>query len=133
MRVAFRAVVGFLAAAALTPAAQAQAPDRVTITVSGGAVFLGPTIVRGPGVTSIRVSTTAIIPDGGTVTLGSYSAVSESRSEFGAPVVGKIPYVSRGFRNVGYGRDVRTAQVTASVRIIDLREEEFRQTGFRSP
>jgi hypothetical protein len=44
-----------------------------------------------------------------------------------------VPYVGRGFRNVAYGRSIVTGRVTASVRIIDLREEEFRQTGFRSP
>jgi hypothetical protein len=47
--------------------------------------------------------------------------------------VGKLPLVGRGFRNIGYGRSVRSSRVTVGVRIISLREEEERQTGFRSP
>jgi hypothetical protein len=34
---------------------------------------------------------------------------------------------------IRYGRHLATARVTVPARIIDLREEEFRQTGFRSP
>ena len=56
-----------------------------------------------------------------------------ARSEFGPPGLGRLPYISRGPRNVGYGRSAVSGRVTASVRIIDLREEEYRQTGYRSP
>ena len=35
-------------------------------------------------------------------------------------------------RNVGYGRSLSVRQVRVRARVIDLREEEFRQTGFRS-
>jgi type II secretory pathway component GspD/PulD (secretin) len=111
-RVAWAA--GVLVAAALTPAARGQ-----VVIVSASAAT--PTI---------RVQTTAAVPDGGTVTLGGVSQLSESRSEYGAPVLGKTPCVGRGFRNVGYGRTVTSVRVTASVRVIDLREEEYRQTGY---
>jgi hypothetical protein len=112
-------VAGILVAAALAPAAQAQAPGRVRIVI----------VTAGP---NIRVQTAVTVPDGGTVTVGGYSRVGESRTEAGVPVLGRVPYASRGFRNVGYGRSVMSRRVTASVRIIDLREEEYRQTGFRS-
>jgi type II secretory pathway component GspD/PulD (secretin) len=72
------------------------------------------------------------VPDGGTVTLGGYSQVSEGRSEFGVPGLSKVPYVGRGFRNVGYGRSVLIRRVNVSARVIDLREEEYRQTGVSS-
>jgi general secretion pathway protein D len=108
-------VAGVLAAAALTPAARAQAPVVVPVP------------------TSIRLQTTVTVPDGGTALVGGYSRVSERRTELGVPGLGGVPYVGRGFRNVAYGRSIVTGRVTASVRIIDLREEEFRQTGFRSP
>ena len=49
------------------------------------------------------------------------------------PVLGRAPLVGRGFRNVGYGRSAVSGRVSARVRVINLREEEFRQTGFRSP
>jgi general secretion pathway protein D len=112
-------VAGILVAAALTPAARAQG-------------FGQPGSVPGPTFTTIRLQTTVTVPDGGTVTLGGYSRLSEGRTEFGAPVLGRGPYAGRGFRNVGYGRTAVSGRVTASVRIIDLGEEEFRQTGVRS-
>jgi general secretion pathway protein D len=79
-----------------------------------------------PIVTFIRVQTTVTAPDGGTVSLGGYGRLSEGRTEFGAPGLG------RGFRNVGYGRSATSGRVSVRVRIIDLREEEYRQTGYRS-
>ncbi len=122
MRITLQRVVwmtAILAAAALTPAARAQGPGR-------------PGFVVVPTVTTIRVQTTVTVPDGGTVLVGGYSRLSEGRTEYGVPVVGKVPYVGRGFRNVAYGRSIVSGKVTATVRIIDLREEEFRQTGVRS-
>jgi type II secretory pathway component GspD/PulD (secretin) len=105
-------MAGILMATALTPSVQAQAPGQTVI-------------IRVP-------STTATVPDGGTVTLYGYDRYSESRTQIGAPILGQSSYVNRGFGNVGYGRSMSSGRVTATVRIIDLREEEFRQTGFRS-
>jgi hypothetical protein len=121
-------LAGILAAAALPPVAHAQAPVRVflstsTVTISNGS----------PVVTRTIVATGVGVPDGGTVTLGGSSRLAEKRIEVGAPILGKLPYAGRGLSNVGYGRSVGSTRVTASVRVIDLREEEFRQTGFRSP
>jgi Flp pilus assembly secretin CpaC len=118
MRITLRGVVwvaGILAAAALTPSAQAQVRVRL-----------------GSGYTYIRVQTTVSVPDGGSVSVGGYSSLSEGRNEFGAPVLGKVPYLGRGFRNVGYGRRVVSRRVVISARVIDLREEEYRQTGVSS-
>jgi type II secretory pathway component GspD/PulD (secretin) len=100
---------GLLAAATLTPAANAQAP------------------------VNIRIQTTIALPNGGSVVVGSYAQVSDSRSEFGPPGLSGVPYLNRPVRNVGYGRSTTAGQVRVSARIIDLREEEYRQTGFRSP
>ena len=100
-------VAGLLVAAALPPAARAQGLSPV------------------PTLTVIRLQTTATVPDGGTVTLGGYSRLAEGRTEFGA-----LP--GRPFRNVGYGRSAAGTRVNVRVRIIDLREEEYRQTGYRS-
>jgi type II secretory pathway component GspD/PulD (secretin) len=85
-----------------------------------------------PIVTSINVQTTVTVPDRGTALLGGYSQSSMGRTEYGAPGLGGVPYTGRGFRNVGYGHRTVSGRVTASVRIIDLREEEYRQTGVRS-
>jgi len=109
-----------LITAALTPSARAQNVGRLMF-------------VSVPTFTTIRVTTSVTIPDGGSVLLGGYSRVSEGRIEHGTPVVGKTPYLGRTVRNVGYGRTSVNGKVIGSVRIIDLREEEFRQTGVRSP
>jgi type II secretory pathway component GspD/PulD (secretin) len=81
---------------------------------------------------NIRMQTTAMIPDRGSASLGGYSLLSSGRNEFGVPGIGKVPYVGRPFGNVGYGRAANVGRVNAAVRIIDIREEEFRQTGVRS-
>jgi general secretion pathway protein D len=85
-----------------------------------------------PAFTTIGVQTTVTVPDGGTVTVGGYSQLSEGRNEFGTPGLGRVPFSGRGFRNVSSGRTAVSGRVTARVRIIDLREEEYRQTGVRS-
>jgi type II secretory pathway component GspD/PulD (secretin) len=87
---------------------------------------------QGPSVIIRVPPTTVIVPDGGTTLVSGITQYSESGSQFGAPILGKIPVIDRGFTNVGYGRSVRIGRTTASVRIIDLAEEEFRQTGYRS-
>jgi type II secretory pathway component GspD/PulD (secretin) len=93
---------------------------------------LRPSFVYVPTTTRIGIQTTVTVPDRGQVLLGGYSRVSEGRNEFGTPGLGKVPYLGRGFGNVGYGREVKTGQVIVGVRIINLYEEEERQTGVRS-
>src|SRR6266542_3090643 len=129
-----------LAAAALAsilaPAARAEPPDRPNLgpysVYNSNLTALRPAYASVPTFTSLRLQTTATIPDRGSVTLGGTSRLSEGRNEFGAPVAGKLPVVGRGFRNVGSGRDVTATRVIGSVRIIDLSEEELRQTGVDS-
>jgi Flp pilus assembly secretin CpaC len=116
-------VAGVLAAAALAPAARAQGtgwppPNRIFTNV--------------PTFTAIGVRTTVTVPDGGTASLGGYGRLAEGRVGYGPPVLGRLPYAGRGFGNIGYGRAAAAYRVTVSVRVIDLREEEYRQTGYRS-
>jgi hypothetical protein len=120
------AVAGLVAAWGLPPAAHAQSRF---VRVSGSYVFSPPR----PGLPGISVQTTVSVPNGGEASLGSYSRISESRNEFGVPILGKVPYVNRGFRNVGYGRSVVNGRVSVRARVFSLRDEEYRQTGFRSP
>ncbi len=82
-----------------------------------------------PTFSSITVQTTVMVPDGGTVVLGGLKALSEGRNEFGPPVLSKIPYLSRLFRNVGYGRTTSNLMMLVTPRIIINREEQERQTG----
>ena len=76
------------------------------------------------------VSTTVSVPDGGTILLGGIKRLREGRSERGIPVLGKIPYLSRLFRNVSTGREAQSLMLMVTPRIIIQEEEEVRQTGF---
>src|SRR5262249_40223190 len=98
--------------------------------VWGAVIVLGlalPSAAQAQGVGIVRISPTGtvVVPDGGTALIGGNTQISESRSSFGAPILVQIPVINRGFGNVGYGRTVVISRATASVRIIDLREEEF--------
>ena len=77
-----------------------------------------------------QVSTTVSVPDGGTILLGGIKRLSEGRTERGVPILSKIPYVSRLFRNVAVGRDASSLMLMVTPRIIIQEEEEFAQTGY---
>ena len=99
--------------------------------------FPGPTVpltqfIQLPTFQQIQIQTTVAVPDGGTVILGGIKTLSEGRNEFGPPVLSKIPYVSRLFKNVGYGREAQSLLMMITPRIILNREEEFKQTGLIS-
>ncbi|MFQ3593611.1 MAG: hypothetical protein SNJ82_10575, partial [Gemmataceae bacterium] len=87
--------------------------------------------IQQPRVTFLSVQTEVRIPDGGTVVLGGLKRMAEARTEFGPPVLSKIPYVNRLFRNVGYGKETESLLIMISARIIVLAEEQERATGFR--
>jgi type II secretory pathway component GspD/PulD (secretin) len=82
-----------------------------------------------PVITAITVNTTVSVPDGGTVLLGGLKKLSEGRNEFGPPVLSKIPYINRLFKNVGYGREAESLMIMVTPRIIINEEEEFNATG----
>ncbi|MEL6895371.1 MAG: hypothetical protein AAFP90_04640, partial [Planctomycetota bacterium] len=88
------------------------------------------TTVQLPSFASTTVSTTVNVPDGGTILLGGIKRLAEGRTESGVPILSKIPYVSRLFRNVGIGREARSLMLMVTPRIIIQEEEEIRQTGF---
>jgi type II secretory pathway component GspD/PulD (secretin) len=78
-----------------------------------------------PSITTITVSTTVNVPDGGTVLMGGLKTLSEGRSEFGPPILSKIPYINRLFKNVGYGREAESLMLMVTPRIIINEEEEM--------
>ncbi len=83
--------------------------------------------IQQPVFNTISVSTTVSVPDGGTVLLGGLKRLSEGRNEFGPPILSKIPYVNRLFKNVGYGREAESLMLMVTPRIIINEEEEARQ------
>ncbi|HTU19011.1 MAG TPA: hypothetical protein VMG10_13200, partial [Gemmataceae bacterium] len=89
--------------------------------------------VQQPHVTRVSVQTTVAVPDGGTVLMGGLKRLSEGRNEYGPPVISKIPYLSRLFRNIGYGRSAESLLIMVTPRIIIQAEEEEKQTGYVPP
>ena len=66
------------------------------------------------------------MPDGGTVLLGGIKRLSEGRNEFGVPMLSKLPYINRLFKNVGIGRETQSLMMMVTPRIIIQEEEEER-------
>jgi type II secretory pathway component GspD/PulD (secretin) len=58
------------------------------------------------------------IPNGQTALVGGWKRIVESRCEYGPPVVSKIPYVNRLFKNVGYGRSTENILVMVTATIV---------------
>ncbi|MBA4063263.1 MAG: hypothetical protein C0501_06040 [Isosphaera sp.] len=87
--------------------------------------------IQQPSFTSLNIQTTVVCPDGGTVLLGGLKTLQEGRNEFGPPVLSKIPYLNRLFKNVGIGRETRHIMIMVTPRIIINSEEEIFQTEGR--
>jgi type II secretory pathway component GspD/PulD (secretin) len=89
--------------------------------------------VQQPVLTEVSVQTTVMVPDGGTVLMGGLKAMSEARSEYGPPVLSKVPWINRLVKNVGYGRETQSLLLMVTPRIIVQEEEEERSTGYIRP
>jgi Flp pilus assembly secretin CpaC len=114
-----------------TPTFPIAVPIYPTVNVQDGIPVTFTQFIQQPVISSISVGTTVAVPDGGTVVMGGLKRLSEERSEFGPPVLSKIPYINRLFKNVGYGRNIESLLIMVTPRIIILEEEEERATGFR--
>ena len=79
--------------------------------------------IQQPKFSEQSVKASVCVPDGGTVVLGGMKVVTETRTEFGPPVLSRIPYVNRLFKNVGYGREEQYEVVLLTPRIIITSEE----------
>ena len=77
-----------------------------------------------PTFSYVTVTTTVSVPDGGTVLLGGIKRLSEGRNEFGVPMLDKLPYINRLFKNVGIGRETQSLMMMVTPRIIIQEEEE---------
>ena len=88
--------------------------------------------VQLPTFAFVTVTTTVSVPDGGTCLLGGIKRSSEGRNEFGVPILDKIPYLDRLFKNVGIGRDTSSLMMMVTPRII-IQEEEEDKMGVATP
>jgi type II secretory pathway component GspD/PulD (secretin) len=90
-------------------------------------------LIQQPAISTITLSTTVNVPDGGTVLLGGLKTMSEGRNEAGPPILDKIPYLDRLFRNVGWGREGQSLMIMVTPRIIINEEEERIFLGQEAP
>lgn len=98
--------------------------DNTTKRVNSTTTSAEGTTVQLPSFSFFTVATTVSVPDGGTVLLGGVKRLSEGRNEFGVPLLSKIPYVNRLFRNIGIGRETQSLMMMVTPRIIIQEEEE---------
>jgi type II secretory pathway component GspD/PulD (secretin) len=97
-----------------------------------GTAIVFTQLIQQPATNSVTVATTVAVPDGGTVLMGGLKRLSEARSENGPPILSKIPYLNRLFKNVGIGRETRHVMLMITPRIIINAEEEIFQTEGRT-
>ena len=74
----------------------------------------------------------AVLADGGTVLLGGIKRLSEGRNELGVPMLNKIPYINRLFKNIGIGKSTQSLMMMVTPRII-IQEEEEAKLGIATP
>ncbi|MFM8577629.1 MAG: hypothetical protein ACKOCN_02330 [Planctomycetaceae bacterium] len=96
-------------------------------------VLSSGTTIQLPEFIFTTVTTTVSVPDGGTVLLGGIKRLREGRNEFGVPILSKIPYINRLFKNVGIGRTTESLMMMVTPRIIIQEEEEARILGTEKP
>jgi len=102
-------------------AGQAGTAQTGAAGTSGGGTQI--TIQR-PIFEIVSVATTVSVPDGGTVLLGGIKRLREGRTMAGVPILNKIPYISRLFKNTGVGRETQSLMLMVTPRIIIQEEEE---------
>ncbi len=90
------------------------------------------TTVQQPTVGQTSIGTTVNVPDGGTILMGGIKRLREGRVERGTPILSKIPYLNRLFKNDAIGRETTTLMMTVTPRII-IPEEEEANMGINIP
>jgi general secretion pathway protein D len=103
-------------------------PNNLTRRRNARSVTRQGTTVQLPTFSYVTVTTTVSVPDGGTVLLGGIKRLSEGRNEFGVPMLNKLPYINRLFKNVGIGRETQSLMMMVTPRII-IQEEEEQKLG----
>lgn len=78
------------------------------------------TAVQLPTFSMFTTSTTVSVPDRGNVLLGGINRAATGRNEFGTPILGKLPYGNRLFKNVGIGSEHSASQMRVSAFIHDF-------------
>jgi hypothetical protein len=85
--------------------------------------------IQQPAVTSGTVEKSLTIPDGKSALLEGWKKVRETRTEYGPPVLSKVPYLDRLFKNVGYGREMESVVLLVTPHIIVNERQEAIETA----
>ena len=80
--------------------------------------------VQRPNFDAHALDVTVSIPAGGTALIRGWRHMHEARQEFEPPVLSKIPYVSRLFKNVAYGREPEQVLILVTARVVAPEEKE---------
>jgi len=81
--------------------------------------FIGQSLpIELPTVVTQSLETSVSVPDGGTLLLGGQSITAEAEREMGAPILSKVPILSRLFDNRANVRDERTLLILVKPKII---------------
>jgi type II secretory pathway component GspD/PulD (secretin) len=86
-----------------------------------------------PKFTKVAVHKMLSIPDGGTAVLSGWKTVHDVRDAYGPPILSRIPYVNRLFKNVGYGPQTEYHLVLVTPKVIVNEEEEVKRAGYTCP
>ncbi len=82
-----------------------------------------PIVIQLPELRLQRVRTQVTLPQTGTILLGGIKTTKKPANERGVPMLSRIPYISRLFKNVGIGRGTQSLTLMVTPRII-IQEEE---------
>lgn len=105
--------------------------SRVDAPVPTGPEDVPASATKGiqPRVNLTQLENTLVIPDGQTALLNSWTMQREVRNEYGPLVLGRIPYINRLFKTVGYGIQTEHVLVLVTPRIIVPQEQEEKLTA----
>jgi hypothetical protein len=100
----------------------------VVVTLTATQVFCQA--VQLPTFSFTTVTTTVVVPDGGSASLGGISRASSGRNEFGTPMLDKLPMANRLFKNqsIGQDRSASNFRVTATIHDFDAMDEALLNT-----
>jgi hypothetical protein len=79
--------------------------------------------LQNPNLADSHMHITALVPDGGTVMCGAFKREVEVQTECATPLLGRIPYLNRLFKSIGYGRETQRVLVLVTPRIVKNTEE----------
>lgn len=97
----------------------------LVLALAAAQVLAQGTTVQLPTFAFSNVSTTVMVPDRGSAFLGGINRASSGRNEFGTPMLDKLPFTGRAFKNTGIGQDRSGSSfhVTAYIHDFDAMEE----------